>query len=643
MFIVKRNPHNPLIEPQSDVAWMAGGTFNATLAQFGHNDYLLFRAETRSETVLGQRYALSTIAVTRRKSDKLFSAPEQFIYPEFLWEKYGCEDPRVTYFEGKYYTFYTALGVYPFRAEGIKVAVAISRDLNEIDEKHLITPFNAKAMMMFPERINGKIYTLLTADTDNPPSKIAFATFDKISDMYSERYWNKWYENIEQYRLSGINRNENDHIELGAPPIKTKQGWLLIYSHIQNYFDERKRIFGIEALLLDLKDPSRIIAKTNSPILVPEEHYENACNVELGGNTSSIIFPTGAILEKDVLRIFYGSSDYFVCEAKLSWSDLLRVMQTEEEGLVLRNPLNPILRPTTSWQSQCVFNPAAFDYKGQAHILYRAMDKDNTSVMGHAISTDGLSLAEVGSEPVYVPRADFEIKKVLPSGFSGCEDARTTIIGKRIYMTYTAYNGIEAPAIAATSIDLKDFLARKYDKWTMPVIISSPGVEDKNSCIFPEPINGKYIVVHRVNHRFCVSYLPKLEFTHNALEQSTIVMEPRRGMWDSKKIGLACPPFKHKAGWILIYHGIAETGEYALGAALLDLKDPAKVLARTNYPILRPRYGYEKDGVVNNVVFSCGGIERKGYIYLYYGGADKYLCSAKFKIADLIKILSPKI
>ncbi len=65
------------------------------------------------------------------------------------WEKYGCEDPRVTFFEGNYYIFYTGLSTFPFNAQGIKVAVAVTKDFKTIDERHLVTPFNAKAMTLF--------------------------------------------------------------------------------------------------------------------------------------------------------------------------------------------------------------------------------------------------------------------------------------------------------------------------------------------------------------------------------------------------------------------------------------------------------------------------------------------------------------
>jgi len=88
-----------------------------------------------------------------------------------------------------------------------------------------------------------------------PPSKIAVAQVDKIEELWRPQFWEEWYAKIDEHSLI-FKRLPTDHVEIGAQPIKTSHGWLLIYSHIQNYFgggDNLKRIFGIEAVLLDLK------------------------------------------------------------------------------------------------------------------------------------------------------------------------------------------------------------------------------------------------------------------------------------------------------------------------------------------------------------------------------------------------------
>jgi predicted GH43/DUF377 family glycosyl hydrolase len=136
----------------------------------------------------------------------------------------------------------------PFNAGNIKVAVAISKDLETIEEKHLVTPFNAKAMALFPERVGGKITVILTAHTDEPPARIAIAQCDKIEELWDLSFWEKWHSELERDVINPL-RFEHDHVEVGSQPLRTKDGWLIFYSYIQNYFGGGERVFGIEALL----------------------------------------------------------------------------------------------------------------------------------------------------------------------------------------------------------------------------------------------------------------------------------------------------------------------------------------------------------------------------------------------------------
>ena len=104
--------------------------------------------------------------------------------------------------------------------------------------------------------------------------------------------------------------------EVGAPPILTKDGWLLLYSYIRNYHGGN-RIFGIEAVLLDKSDPSKILSRTERPILVPEEEYEQY------GRVPNIIFPTGAFVKSDTLFIYYGAADTCLALATAELAELL--------------------------------------------------------------------------------------------------------------------------------------------------------------------------------------------------------------------------------------------------------------------------------------------------------------------------------
>jgi len=113
----------------------------------------------------------------------IFFDRKQLIIPEYSWEEFGCENPKVTKFKGKYYIFYTALSTFPFCAKGIKVGLAISKDLKKIQEKYLVTPFNTKAMTLFLEKIKGKIWAILTVHTDRPLSKISLTSFNKEEEI----------------------------------------------------------------------------------------------------------------------------------------------------------------------------------------------------------------------------------------------------------------------------------------------------------------------------------------------------------------------------------------------------------------------------------------------------------------------------
>jgi predicted GH43/DUF377 family glycosyl hydrolase len=675
MFVVKKSRHNPLLVPTKENLWESVAAFNwcpiegnmkeksagktklakSNTKTSGKTNYTrcVYRAMGPAESAgltAGPEH-VSVVGFAESKDGIHFENRRKLIEPELLWEQYGCEDPRVTFFEGKYYIFYTALSNFPFNADGIKVAVAITRDFKTIDEKHLVTPFNAKAMVLFPERVNGKIAVALTVNTDRPPAKIAFAYFDRIEDLWNEKIWTAWYAKLNGDGTNGgnnggtnalnvldVRRFPSDHTEIGAPPIKTKKGWLFIYSHIQHYFDNQQKVFGIEALLLDLKNPEMIIGKTKGPIVAPEEIYEEY------GFVPGVTFPSGGFIRGDELEIYYGAADTTCARAHVNLDDLLASMiPTEADKLVIRSGNNPILKPIgESWEAKAVFNPAAIDIGGKVRILYRAMSNDNTSTVGYAESSDGINIDMRLPEPIYVPREPFEMKRV-PGGNSGCEDARIVQIAERLYLTYTAYDGVDMPAIAVSSISVKDFTAKKWN-WDKPYVISPIQIDDKDSSFFPEKIKTatglKYMIFHRVGANICADFFKTLDFKNEKINKCVEILRPRPGMWDERKIGISAPPIKTKKGWLLIYHGISDRSIYRVGAALLDLKDPTEVIARTTDALLSPEMDYELKGQVNNVVFPCGAVIRKDTVFIYYGGADSVTGVATLSLSKLLSVLS---
>lgn len=649
MFVVKKSEYNPILIPDKYHYWEEFASFNLCPIKYGKKIFGAYRAISAVDILQNPRQT-SIIGIGESKDGIHFKNRVPFIIPKEEWDKFGCEDPRITYFEGTFYTFYTALSKYPFSSDGIKVAVALSKNLKKITERHLVTPFNAKAMTLFPERINGKIVVMFSFHTDFPPAKIVIATFDKIEELWSTAFWKKWEEKIDDYTLD-LKRTPYDHIEVGAPPIKTKYGWLVIYSHIQNYFQSPNnldRIFGIEAVLLDLKDPRKIIGKTKGPIIVPEESYE------LSGFVPNVVFPTGALVEKnaraggDILTIYYGAADTTVCSAQINLNDLIFSIHSKykESFHLKRSSKNPIIIPKTEnkWESKATFNPAAILLNGKTHILYRAMSEESLSTFGYASTQNSIDIVERLSSPVYVPREDFENKKNNNQG-SGCEDPRLTKIGKNIYLCYTAYNGIEPPQVAISSITEKDFISHNW-KWEKPFLITPQGLDDKDACLFPEKFPLGYFILHRVGNEICGDYLSSLDFEHETVKKCLRIIGPRINTWDSSKVGITAPPVKTKYGWLLLYHGVSKShNTYRIGCVLLDLKDPTIVLARSTEPIFEPEEQYEKSGIVNNVVFPCGMTVKPAraggdkLLYIYYGGGDRVVGVATMKLDVILKAL----
>lgn len=302
---------------------------------------------------------------------------------------------------------------------------------------------------------------------------------------------------------------------------------------------------------------------------------------------------------------------------------------------------NPILSPLPdhAWESQYVLNPTAIEIDGLIYLLYRAVGTDNTSVIGLAVTRDGLNIDERLPDPIYLPRASFEQKAGGATDNSGCEDARIVRIGDRLFITYTAYNSVDPPRVAVSSIRVADFLARQWDEWAAPELISPTGIDDKDACIVPRQVNGQYLVLHRIDHHVCGDFVPDLDFGHHKLARCNQLFGPRPGSWDSLKVGIAGPPFETNQGWILLYHGVGDDGHYRLGAALLDRHNPTKVIGRTAAPIMAPIEAWETCGWVPNVVFPCGQIIRDGVVYIYYGGADQVIGVATIKLAELMALL----
>jgi len=308
-----------------------------------------------------------------------------------------------------------------------------------------------------------------------------------------------------------------------------------------------------------------------------------------------------------------------------------------------RHKKNPILKAVKEhhWEQKAVFNPAAIYLNGKVHLVYRAMSEDNVSSLGYArFSEDGYTLQERLEKPICAPTEIFEMRNKQGNGKYtnvGCEDPRLSIIGNRIYMCYTAANDISDTRVALTSIRKEHFLSKRW-RWDKPILISPPGIGDKNACVIR--LDGRYAFFHRIYPGIWIDIRPTLKFQKDEWILGKLWIKPREGFWDSRKVGIAGPPLKIKGGWLLIYHGSSEKDKiYRLGAIILDEDDPGKVLCRSNEPILEPQEDYELYGQVPNVVFSCGAVRIKDKLLVYYAGADMVIGVASCNLEELVQDL----
>jgi predicted GH43/DUF377 family glycosyl hydrolase len=278
---------------------------------------------------------------------------------------------------------------------------------------------------------------------------------------------------------------------------------------------------------------------------------------------------------------------------------------------------NPILSPIANhdWESRTVFNCGVAQDDGAVVLIYRGQGHgSNVSRLGFAVSTDGYTFSRL-DVAVFAPEAETETK--------GVEDPRLTKIGDRWHMLYTAWSelGIQV-AMASTT---------NFFTWERHGIVL-PGPDNKDAALFPEKINGRYVMFHRIPPAIWLAYSDDL--IHWGDYQK--IIDPRPGNWDGWKLGAGGPPLKTDEGWLCIYHGVSPDRVYRLGVVLLDLEDPSRIINWPAAPILEPEEPWELIGDIPNVVFTCGTAELDGRYFVYYGGADKVIAVATADRATLI-------
>lgn len=338
---------------------------------------------------------------------------------------------------------------------------------------------------------------------------------------------------------------------------------------------------------------------------------------------------------------------------------------------------NPILRPSDVVPSRsdlevaCLLNPGAFRFEGKTGLLIRVaerpvqpegkvctpvidprepsgiavvqfelsdplLDYKDPRVFQHsgecylttlshlrlAWSDDGVHFT-VSQVPSLLGQGDLET--------FGIEDSRVTEIDGRYYLTFTSVSPCGVGVGMASTSDW-----RVYERHGM---IIPP--HNKDCALFPEKVGGKYLCLHRPSgieiggNYMWIASSPDLDHWghHKCLAK------PRTGMWDSRRIGAGASPIRTDRGWLEIYHGADDNNRYSLGALLLDLDDPSKVLARSVTPLVEPIADYETSGFFGNVVFTNGHVVDGDTITMYYGASDEFVCGAYLSIREILETL----
>ncbi len=289
----------------------------------------------------------------------------------------------------------------------------------------------------------------------------------------------------------------------------------------------------------------------------------------------------------------------------------------------------PILEPKShhKWEAAAVFNTAAMFHNDLVHLIYRATDITSNGKQGKYINSLGYAVSQDGVK--FNRLEDPVLTNDVPQELRGPEDPRIVELDSIFYMMYTGFGG-------RFDGDYRISLATSHNllSWERQgIMLDEP---NKDASLLPEKINGRYLMFHRRAPDIWVAFSDDLK----SWDDHQSIMSPTPGSdWESDKIGLAGPPLKTKQGWLMIYHGVGGTPrKYSLGIALLNLKDPTRILARQRAPILEPKLDWEINGFVPNVVFSCGQVIFGNDLYVYYGGADQVIGVAAVSLSDLGKL-----
>lgn len=338
-------------------------------------------------------------------------------------------------------------------------------------------------------------------------------------------------------------------------------------------------------------------------------------------------------------------------------------MKVHKEGILLE-------RTKHRFERQAVLNPTCIQKGNTVHLLYRAVSKGNYSSVGYARLEGPMKVVERHAEPVLFPE--------YAEDAHGVEDPRIVFFEGKYLMFYTAYDGKNARIGLAESQDLlhwkkcgiispqityrdaidyfrKSKAKPSYFTFT-DYLMKREGVEvyiwDKDAFIFPVRIKGKIALIHRILPDIQIAYARSLlDFQRREYWEKYLLNLPKhvvmenRYWFESRNIGAGGPVIKTKRGWLMIFHAVKSDvlgKAYSASAALLDFKNPQKVIARMQEPLFMPEKKWELKGDVHNVVFPTGNAVFDGRLYMYYGAADSRIAVASVKIETLLHELMTK-
>jgi predicted GH43/DUF377 family glycosyl hydrolase len=245
-----------------------------------------------------------------------------------------------------------------------------------------------------------------------------------------------------------------------------------------------------------------------------------------------------------------------------------------------------------------------------------------------ARSTDGIYF-EVEPRAALSPATEYEAY--------GIEDPRITLLGGRYWINYTAVSRHGIATALASTRDFKSF-TRHGNIFPPP---------NRDVTIFPEKIGGRCVALHRPMPAGLGEPAIWIAWSRDLVSWGSHqqVAEARAGSWDDAKVGGGAVPFRVRAGeqdaWLAVYHGVsASPPAYSLGALLLDGHDPARVIARSREPILRPEAPYEREGFFGGVVFTCGLLPEGDLVRIYYGAADGVTAVADLSLDQILAELA---